>query len=533
VTFLGFANPDAAASGATYDWLQFNGSASHGGNDTSETTLSTANVSSLVRRFRVALPAPADGAPVELANVATAGGTRNLLFVTTTDGRIIALDAGTGQTVWSHQNGPGTCLVNNGSQPCFTTSSPAIDPTRAYVYSYGLEGQAHKYAVADGAEITTGGWPELVTNKPYNEKTASALAIATAASGVSYLYVASGGYPGDYGDYQGHITAISLLDGSQHVFNSQCSNQTSHFAETPGTPDCSGVQSAAWARAGVVYDAAVNEIFFGTGNGNFAPASFEWGDSVIAIHPDGTGAGSGPIDSYTPATFTQLQNADWDLGSTAPALLPTPSTSAVHHLALQSGKDSFIRLLNLDNLSGQSAPGNTGGEVTQMSVPQGGQVLTAPAVWVNPADASTWTFVANSNGISGLKLGFDAGGNPSLTMIWKIPSGGTSPVIANGVLYVAASANIRALDPVTGTQLWNDTTIGNIHWASPIVANATLYVSDGTGSSGEVSAYGLGNAAPAPAPALPRSCVWLALATMLFFGARQARALERERARAR
>lgn len=134
----------------------------------------------------------------------------------------------------------------------------------------------------------------------------------------------------------------------------------------------------------------------------------------------------------------------------------------------------------------------------------------------------------------GLKLGFDTSGNPSLTTIWENTGGaGTSPLIANGVLYVAASANIRALDPVTGTQLWTDTTIGNIHWASPIVANAALYVSDGTGSSGEVTAYGLANGAPAPAPALPRSCVWLAFATMLFFGARHARSLERERARAR
>ncbi len=532
VTLLAYADTEAAASVPAYDWPQFNGGPSHSGSNTSETRLSTSNVASLVRLFHVSLPAPADGAPVELANVPTAGGTRSLLFVTTTAGDIVALDATTGQTVWSHSNGPGSCLVNNQGQACFTTSSPAVDPTRAYVYSYGLDGRAHRYAVADGTEITTGGWPELATNKPFNEKGASALAVATAANGISYLYVAMGGYPGDAGDYQGHITAISLSDGSQHVFNAACSNQTVHFVETPGTPDCASVQSAAWARDGVVYDPALNEIFFGTGNGNFAPASFEWGDSVLAIHPDGTGAANGPIDSYTPTTYAQLQSTDTDLGSTAPALLPTPATRAVRHLAAQSGKDGVLRLLNLDNLSGKGAPGNVGGEVATMDVPQGGRVLTALAVWVNPVDSTTWTFISNGNGVSGLKLGFDGSGNPSLTTIWDVTTAaGTSPLIANGVLYVVSSGSIRALDPLTGAELWHDSQIGSIHWASPIVANGMLYVTDGTGSSGEVTAYGLANAAPVPA--LPRVAVWLTFAAMLLLGARQARAFTRETAQAR
>ena len=64
----------------------------------------------------------------------------------------------------------------------------------------------------------------------------SALSIATASSGVTYLYVANGGYPGDAGDYQGHITAINLATGAQKVFNAACSDQTIHFVEN-GSPD--------------------------------------------------------------------------------------------------------------------------------------------------------------------------------------------------------------------------------------------------------------------------------------------------------
>ena len=43
----------------------------------------------------------------------------------------------------------------------------------------------------------------------------------------------------DRGDYQGHITAINLADGSQRVFNANSSDQAVHFAERPDTPDAS------------------------------------------------------------------------------------------------------------------------------------------------------------------------------------------------------------------------------------------------------------------------------------------------------
>src|SRR5207247_1137489 len=135
-----------------------------------------------------------------------------------------------------------------GSTPCYTTSSPAVDPNRQYVYSYGLDGYVHRCQVADGTEVTSGGWPELASLKPFNEKGSSALSIATAKNGTSYLYVTNGGYFGDQGDYQGHVTAINLADGSQQVFNANCSNQPVHFAQQPGTPDCPGVRSGIWAR---------------------------------------------------------------------------------------------------------------------------------------------------------------------------------------------------------------------------------------------------------------------------------------------
>jgi len=479
----------AVESAATvrYDWLQYNGNAQHSGNNTLETTLGRTNVASLTRKFQVTLPAVADGTPVYLASVTTPSGARDLVLVTTKDGRVIALDGQTGATVWSKQFGPGTCHVNNGSSVCFTTSSPAIDPGRGFVYSYGLEGNVHKLAVANGTETTGGGWPQVASLKAFDDKGSSPLVFATARSGATYLYIAHGGYPGDRGDYQGHITAINLATGAQRVFNTLCSDQAVHFQEKPGTPDCATPQSAVWARAGVVYDSTLDRIFIVTGNGNYNPSAHNWGDSILSLAPDGTGTNGGPFDTYTPTNFQQLQDTDADLGSTAPAILPVPAGSSVARLGLQSGKDSKIRLVNLSNFSGAGGPGHTAGEVGPiMNVPQGGGVLTTPAVWVSPTDGSTWAFIANNNGISGLKLGLGAGGVPQLTVAWQKTGGGFSPLVANNVLYYAGSNNLRALDPTTGNLLWSDTTIGSIHWQSPMVANGVLYLADG---SAHLTAY--------------------------------------------
>jgi outer membrane protein assembly factor BamB len=474
----------AAAGGASaLDWPQFNLDPQHSGNNSQEHAITPGNVATLHLAYpAVALPAIADGNPVFLEGVSTPTGVKDLLFLTTKSGILLAIDAATGATVWSHQPATG---------PNYTTSSPAIDPNRLYVYSYGLEGQVHKYQVGDGTEITTGGWPELATRKPIVEKVSPALAIVPTA-GADYLVVANGGYPGDAGDYQGHVTVINLATGAQNVFNANCSDQTCHFYQNGSggcaavQPDCPAVQTAIWARGGVVYEPTLDLIFMATGNGPFDAntGGHDWGDSVFALHPDGTGNGSGsPVDSYTPTEFQTLQNADADLGSTAPAILPVPAGSTVAHLGLQSGKDAMLRLLNLADLSGLGGPGHLAGELQKIAVPQGGVVLTAPAVWVNPADGATWAFVANSLGISGLKLGLNASNVPQLPTAapgrWTVTPGGTSPIVANGmVFYSGYDGQVHALDPTTGTQLWVEASPSGLHWESPIVVNGRLYVTD-------------------------------------------------------
>ena len=241
---------------------------------------------------------------------------------------------------------------------------------------------------------------------------------------------------------------------------------------------------------------------------------------MLALNPNGTGDGSGnPLDSFTPTNFQTTQNEDADIGSTAPAILPTSNYGNPNivypHIALQAGKTingepgARIYLLNLDNLSNSNpaGPRHLGGEITWSTgatysfVAQGNQVLSAPAVWVN--GNTTWAFIANDSGISAYQLAIDGNGKPSLVNKWSKNSAGASPVVVNGVLYYAGSNQIRALDPTTGNLLWSNNSIGSIHWSSPIVANGTLYIGDGgNGSTGKLTAYNLpaNDITPTPMP---------------------------------
>lgn len=470
------------ASGATVAWPQFGDGPAHSGVNSSETSIAPTTVGNMKPTFTASLPGVADGPPVYQPGVVTASGTRDLLFLTTKTGWIVALDASTGSTVWSRQTGPGGCTINNGGTPCYTTSSPAIDPSAKYVYSYGLDGRVHKYATGTGVEVVAAPWPEVTTTKPFDEKSSPALTIATVGA-TSYLYAANGGYPGDRGDYQGHVTTINLATGTQTVFNTLCSDKTIHFTETAAT-DCPQVQSAVWARPSVDYDAATQLIYFTTGNSVF-DGVHNWGDTVLAIHPDGTGAGGGPVDSYTPTNQTQLNTSDLDLGSTSPEIVTAPPGSTVANLGVQGGKDAMLRLLDLANLSGKGGPGHLGGELQLLGVPQGGMVLTQPAAWTDPATGTSWVFVANGSGLSALKVVAGAGGKPQLTAGWTHTGsafGGTTPIVAGGVLFYLTNGGARALDPATGLTLWTDTsgTVG-LHWQSPIVVNGHLYYADGSG----------------------------------------------------
>ena len=493
----GFALGNTAAAA---DWLQWGYDPAHTGNNPDEHQVSAANVAQMTLRYQHALATSVDSAPVYRSNVQTPDGERDLLFALGENGRLMALDAATGVEVWFANLG--------GTSP--TESSPAIDPFGDYVYSYGLDGKVHRFAIGTGVEDTSGGWPQVATVKPSVEKGASALSFATVGH-TTYLYMVNDGYIGDGGDYQGHLTAIDLTTGTQTVFNTLCSDITSHMIQngTPGINDCGERQSGIWGRPGATYDPGTNRVYITTGNGLFDAhlGGLNWGDSVLALNPDGTGAGAGlPLDSYTPTNYAQLDGQDIDLGSASLLPLKPPAGSAVAHLGVQTGKDSKLHLLDLDRMGGTGLPGEVGGAIEVIDVPISQfWMKTQPVTWVDEAgDGATWVYLANGSGISGLKLGLDGNDVPFLLPTWQKSTNGTSAIIANGVVYHAGSCGgtcLIARNPHTGDVLWTSPPIGSVKWGSPILVDGTLYFTD---RSAKVWAFGLADA-PTTHRVLPAS----------------------------
>jgi outer membrane protein assembly factor BamB len=467
-----------------HDWLQFSSPVLEGRGNQRD-SISAANVSRLAVAWRVALPAVSDGSPVYVANVLTSRAVLDLVIVGTTDGRVIAVDAQRGTIFWQTSAPKG---------PRWTTSSPAIDPQKRFVFAYGLDGYVHKYAIQTGKEIIGGGWPELITLKGDVEKGSSNISISTAHDGSTYLYMPTSAYPepGDDGDYQGHLVVINIESGTQRVFNALCSDKPIHFKATQGENDCADLQAGIWARNGVSYDPVTDRVFVTTGNGGFNAnnGGFNWGSSVVALRPDGTTDGGTPIDSYTPVDFQRITDDDADLSSSGVVLLPTPDGKDWPRLGAQAGKDWRIRLLDLENLSGTGGPRAIGGELQIVPVPQTGEVLSQPAAWLDPRMQRTWLFVANRHGISSFRLEKNTDDSPHLVPHWmSTTDSGTTPIVANGVLFLVAPHQIVAMQPTTGHVLWRDTTIGDIHWQSPIIVNGTLYVAD---LGGYLNAYTIG-----------------------------------------
>ncbi|MGH9771811.1 MAG: PQQ-binding-like beta-propeller repeat protein, partial [Candidatus Acidiferrales bacterium] len=69
--------------------------------------------------------------------------------------------------------------------------------------------------------------------------------------------------------------------------------------------------------------------------------------------------------------------------------------------------------------------------------------------------------------------------NGELAARWKNGNGGTSPVVAGGLLYVyGPEGGLRVYDPAKGTQI-ADLASGSGHWNSPIVVGGKIALPEG------------------------------------------------------
>src|ERR1700722_5170135 len=451
----------AAAQGLpAQDWPMFGGDVESTSANLRPTGITAANVAQLSRR-QIKLDGTVDASAIYLRGVTVHGALHNAIFVSTSYGKTLALDADSGVILWEYT--PSSYQALAGTRQ-ITNSTPAADPDRQFIYAASPDGYIQKLTVSDGRPV----WRSAITKLPQREKMASPLKFFQ-----GHVIAVTAGYIGDRPPYQGHV---AILDGNSgkllQVWNSLCSNRTGLL--DPGS--CPQSQSAIWGRAGAVIDPGNGEIFIATGNGVWNGMT-EWGDSLIELDASATKI----LGNYTPADTEELNARDLDLGSASPVLLGGD-------LIAQGGKDGKVRLLSGKTIAG-AAP-HKDHELQTVSTPSGTDLFAQPAVWKH--DGQTWMFAADNGGTAAWELQ-----NAKLEEKWKNDNGGTSPFEAGGLLFVyARQGGLNVYEADSGKHVAT-LPCGPGHWNSPIVLQGQIILPEGNANdhatSGVLDVWSLPN----------------------------------------
>jgi outer membrane protein assembly factor BamB len=267
------------------------------------------------------------------------------------------------------------------------------------------------------------------------------------------VIVGTGGYIGDAPPYQGHIVAIEPGSGRiAGVTNTLCADR--HEIIAPAS--CQSSDSAIWSRSGAV-ELPDKTLLVTTGNAPFDGRN-DFGDSVVRVSADARRL----LGSWTPSNYAELESGDVDLGSTGPVVIGGGSI-------LQSGKDGRLHVFAVSALD---APGTVGHERQNIPAPGGTGMFTAPAVWKHGGE--TWVFTTTDIAIDAY---VQRGGR--LVARWTSRPGGTSPIVAGGVLWLYDPAgHFVAYAPTTGKRL-AQLPIGDGHWNSPTPGAGVIAVPEG------------------------------------------------------
>ena len=147
-----------AAMRAGGDWTRFGYDAARRNAGPGSTGITAENVSDL-KRQRVALPGTADSSPIYLRGVTVHGKRHDIFVLTTSYGRTLAIDAGTGARLWlftprRYSSWAGSYRITN--------ATPVADPSRKFVYAASPDGRVHKLSLATGREV----WSRAITLLP-------------------------------------------------------------------------------------------------------------------------------------------------------------------------------------------------------------------------------------------------------------------------------------------------------------------------------------------------------------------------------
>lgn len=434
--------PSLSPAPAYSDWATFGDNLTRSNNNPNETTLSAANVSSLHQVWTANLGAAIDAEPVIATNVPINGTPATVLYVGTEGGMFYAIDANSGQTLWSRQLGtvPTACMDLPGGV-FGITGTATFDKSANRVYVADAKDDVHALNMQTGAEYA--GWPVNVDNKSNSNHVYGALTL-NPANGL--LYVETGSFC-DFATWNGHVTAVNT---------SSASIAAQFFPASPYTG------GGIWGMGGAAIGAN-NNVYIGTGNSWTGPTnSSAYADHLVQLDQN---------LNVLAANSDSVSGDDVDFGAT-PMLFEPPGCPL---LAAIKGKPGVFPVWNAASISGaplQSlvmAPAT--GEGQFIGVTAYSPVTNLVYVG-DPVGNSTFT-----HGLVALAPQSDC----TLALAWQqtlglAPAASSSdndtPLVANGVVYFADGRNntVVALNAQSGQVLWTSgNTIGAPVMGAPVV----------------------------------------------------------------
>jgi hypothetical protein len=509
-------NPVGAVS--TMDVVTYHYDNLRTGQNPNETTLTTANVNQgkFGKLGELMVDGKVDGQPLYLSQVAIPGvGTKNVLYVVTEHGSVFAFDAdnvsGTTATpLWQISTLlQGEMPSDNRSCNQVTpeigiTSTPVIDRTRGAIYVVAISKNAtgnyfyrlHALDITSGKELF-GGPTTITAMFPGNGAGSSGGTLTFDPA--QYLerpgllelngtiFTAWGSHC-DIGPYTSWMMA----------FSADTLKQTSVLNLVPN-----GNEGATWMSGTAPAADSGGNIYFIIGNGTFDttlssgfPSQGDCGNCYVKVS---SAVPPKLIDYFTPLNTVAASNADQDFGSGGPLLLPdvTDATGKTRHLAVGSGKDSIIYVLDRDNMGKFNSTQNN--IYQQISGQLAGPEFAKPsyfngAVYYGAVNDSIKAFPITAG-----KLAASPSSNSSAVFAYP----GATPAISanatsNGIVWAVengATAVLHAYDATNlANELYNSNQAGGARdqfagnkFITPMIANGKVFV----GTPNSVAVFGL------------------------------------------
>lgn len=394
----------------------------------------------------------------------------DVLVIATEQNIVYALDAATGSPIWQTQ--PLATPVPLNKLPCGNidplgiTGTPYIDLGARTIYFGAMttpdDGTTKKHQIfalsLDDGSVRAG-WPvDIESAVPgFDSSVQNQRGAVLVQDGV--LYVPYGGLAGDCGNYHGWVIGVDVT---------MPANVTAWSTQAKG--------GGAWAAGGVSGDGA--SIYVTTGN-TFNATAWGNGDAVIRL-ASGPRFSGADADYYAPSNWPDLDARDLDMATHA-----LIDAHGIAPLVAGFGKDGKIYLIDRGNMGGlgheltqyQAATGEITAAVTTFTTSMGTYIAFR-------IDGGTATTCPNGTAGNLAAVRLVAGSPPTLEPVWcaiekdqSIPI--TSMTDASGANAIVwnMGAHLYAYDAETGDELFTGGALAKVHYFNtPMIANGIVYV---------------------------------------------------------